>query len=247
MSFNHVERSYLDPFASDVLDFSIDPHCHIIPNVDDGSPDMETSIAMAERAVKSGIRIIAATPHGNHPIFETNYSPDFLRKEVNELNKVFTENNISVRIVPGTEVYLTDKVPELFESGKLITWADENRFILTELGFRKYSPALFDVIDYFLGKNITPIIAHPERYLWLPGEPEVFHKLNERGCRFQFNVMGINGLFGAPIQQLAFELIRQADFWTIGTDSHTDAVRYWELDSVRKNLTENIPHIRKSR
>lgn len=237
----------LDPFSKDVLDFSIDPHCHLIPGIDDGSPDMDISMRMAQLASAAGIKTIIATPHGNHPILETNTSGDFLRFQVDELNRNLQEREIPISVFPGTEIFLSEKVPELFEADLLLSWADQNRFLLTELGFRKYNPGLFEVIDYFISKNITPIIAHPERYLWLPAEMNIFHQLKERGCRFQFNVMSINGLFGEEIQSFAFQLIDLCDHWIVGTDSHKDAARYWELDSVVANLQKHLPHIKKIR
>ena len=43
----------------------IDIHAHILPDLDDGSEDMEESLEMAELAVESGVEIMAATPHSN--------------------------------------------------------------------------------------------------------------------------------------------------------------------------------------
>ena len=41
----------------------IDLHCHILPELDDGSQSLEESLAMARMAVNSGVRAMAATPH----------------------------------------------------------------------------------------------------------------------------------------------------------------------------------------
>ena len=43
----------------------IDIHAHILPDLDDGSEDMEESLEMAEVAVESGVEIMTATPHSN--------------------------------------------------------------------------------------------------------------------------------------------------------------------------------------
>ena len=43
----------------------IDIHAHILPDLDDGSEDMEESLEMAELSVESGVEIMAATPHSN--------------------------------------------------------------------------------------------------------------------------------------------------------------------------------------
>ena len=46
----------------------IDLHCHILPGIDDGAPDLETSLNLARQAVDDGITHIVATPHFRYPV-----------------------------------------------------------------------------------------------------------------------------------------------------------------------------------
>ena len=41
----------------------VDIHCHVLPGLDDGSPDLETSIEMCKHAVEDGITHVVGTPH----------------------------------------------------------------------------------------------------------------------------------------------------------------------------------------
>ena len=41
----------------------IDIHCHLLPGIDDGSPDLAQSLAMARMAVADGITRAVLTPH----------------------------------------------------------------------------------------------------------------------------------------------------------------------------------------
>ncbi len=52
---------------------SIDIHCHVMPGVDDGSPNVETSLKMLEIAEKNGISHMILTPH--HKPMHHNVSP----------------------------------------------------------------------------------------------------------------------------------------------------------------------------
>ena len=47
-----------------------DLHCHILPGVDDGAPDLEASLAMLEAAKRVGITSIVCTPHVRDPYFD---------------------------------------------------------------------------------------------------------------------------------------------------------------------------------
>lgn len=54
----------------------IDLHTHILPGVDDGAPDLETSVLMAAVAAESGVTHLVATPHSNQRgAFENYASP----------------------------------------------------------------------------------------------------------------------------------------------------------------------------
>ena len=44
-----------------------DIHCHILPGVDDGSPDLDYSLQMLEAAKRVGVTSIVCTPHCRDP------------------------------------------------------------------------------------------------------------------------------------------------------------------------------------
>ena len=229
---------YLDPRIEGRFIIRTDPHCHILPGLDDGSPDLDMSLRMARRMALAGIENAIASPHGIHPGIETNVDPDFLREQVHLLNQAIRSEGIPLTVYPGTEIFLRGRVRQIFDEGKLMTWADQGKFILVELGFQRHSTRTLEVIDHFIEAGLIPIIAHPERYGWLPEEPELFEELRDRGCVFQFNSMSIGGFFGPRIQSLALRLIPAAGHFIIGTDSHHDSERYFGLAQIRSILAD---------
>lgn len=238
VTMSKTKESLLDPRVEGQHVIRTDPHCHILPGLDDGAPDLAMSLRMARRMVSLGIMNVIATPHGIHPGIDTNVDPDYLRDQVAQLNHVFLEEGIPLLVYPGTEVFLRRRVISQFKKGNIMTWADQGKFVLVELGFQQRSESALEVVDYFLENNITPIIAHPERYLWLPRDPELFVGLRSRGCIFQFNTMSINGHFGPRARHLALRLLPHSGHFIIGTDSHHDADRYFDFAAVKAELSE---------
>lgn len=213
-----------------------DPHCHILPAIDDGASDTKMAIRMARRAAELGIHRIVATPHACHPSVSGEYHADDIRERVGWLNTLLQREEIPVHILPGMELFADERIPRLFEMGRLLTWADQGRYVLIELGFRRCQDAAWDLLDYFTGLGIVPIIAHPERYAWLPSSLDDLDRLEEMGVWFQVNVMSLNGLWGPAAQALAAEVLSRTERWLIGTDSHNDQDRYWDLDNARAHL-----------
>jgi protein-tyrosine phosphatase len=41
----------------------IDLHCHLLPGLDDGAPNLSVSLTMARAAVAQGVTVMACTPH----------------------------------------------------------------------------------------------------------------------------------------------------------------------------------------
>ena len=70
-----------------------DLHVHILPGVDDGSPNLSTSLEMAEMAAQSGVRILAVTPHANQTGIEgvedgyVNYESEQLEEQFYRLER----------------------------------------------------------------------------------------------------------------------------------------------------------------
>src|SRR3546814_16380830 len=98
----------------------LDLHCHMLPGIDDGAPDLETSLAMARIAFDDGIRTIACTPHIYPGMYE-NTAPG-IRAAIADFQARLAEAGLELKLVEGADVQpdtnldgaiRSDRVPHL--------------------------------------------------------------------------------------------------------------------------------------
>ena len=82
----------------------VDIHHHLLPGLDDGAPDMETSVAMAKMAVADGITHISCSPHANGK-----YSYDLARNEdlANTLRGRLARDGVALTLGIGCDFHLS--------------------------------------------------------------------------------------------------------------------------------------------
>ena len=106
----------------------IDIHSHIIPGVDDGSRDMETSIVLLQMAAENGTTDIIATPHVID--VSTTLTWDAIRRHVEALQKEADAREIPIRIYPGAETELNWDLLELIREDHSAFCLAGSRFII---------------------------------------------------------------------------------------------------------------------
>ena len=195
----------------------IDLHCHILPGVDDGSASEEESCMMARLAVDSGVTAVAATPHCNVPGQFENVCSETLRRRFLRLHELLREQEIPLKLYTGMEVYMTPEVPRLLRQGKLLTLGG-SRYLLVEFGFDESRQFAQRMLDALRGEGVTPVIAHPERYLYM--EEKDYLLLKEKGYSFQLNLMSLSGYYGPHPKVVSEKLLKQKMYDFVGTDLH---------------------------
>ena len=209
----------------------IDTHCHIIPGVDDGAPDMETSVGMAEIATADGIVTVVATPH----IVEGLYNGADLTDRLKDLAALLSDRGIMLDLVAGAEVPL---------SACLALEADElagltigrSRYLLIET-FDAGIEHLHRVVHHINSCGLYAIIAHPERICFALREMEVLREMVVSGrVLCQLTAAAIEGLHGKKVQRTCFDLARAGMAHLVATDAHSDRVRVPRLSGSLKIL-----------
>jgi len=212
----------------------IDIHCHILPNIDDGSSSMETSIEMARIALEDGIKFIIATPH--YIEYEHEIPREAILKNCQELNQLLIQKGIELKILPGAEVFISPTIVESYKKGKIISLNDGRKYILIELPVATYPEYTEDIIFEFKVMGITPIIAHIERYFYVKDDFELVFRLINKGALIQVNSTSVMGLFGKEVKNKSIDLIKHRLVHFIASDAHTTRGRVPKISEALEIL-----------
>ena len=215
----------------------IDIHCHIIPGVDDGSKDLNSSVRMAKEASKLGYTGIFATPH--YIAYDLETSKEDLEKRLIILNKVIKDNNIDIELYSGNEVYISSDIVEQIENDKVYTLGN-SKYVLIELPMFGKLNNVEAIIDELIYKGYIPIIAHPERYEFVSKDQQELIDLKNIGVLFQINIGSIVGVYGKEAQKRVVKLLKNDMVHFIATDSHNSKTIYSIHEKANKKIKKII-------
>jgi tyrosine-protein phosphatase YwqE len=196
--------------------FTTDIHCHVIPGVDDGSPNAETSVALITDLAEMGINRIVATPHIACDTFEN--TPAILDAAQAELDAALAEHGVTnIKVTHAAENRIDDMLVKNMEADTLLTYP--NKYILIENSFVQEPWDLEQIIFDLQVRGYQPILAHPERYVYYHNKTERYKQLHDK-VLFQVNMLSLSGYHGKQEKKIAEEMIEQGMVDFLGTDTH---------------------------
>jgi len=217
-------------------------HCHILPGIDDGAKDLDSSLALLREEKKQGVDSIVFTPHFN---FEKISVEDFVAIRENAYrqlanNEEFQKMNFSTKL--ASEVYFSanldsaDLEPLCFGG---------NEYILIEFPFHFKPHGIMNMIDNVINRGYTPIIAHVERYDYVSKDPTILYDLVERGCLAHINAEVL--IRNSSKSSLPMKYIKWGLVQFICTDCHSIERRPPNIEQgyeiVRKKLGDEYFNI----
>jgi tyrosine-protein phosphatase YwqE len=182
----------------DPLDFSVlktDIHSHFIPGIDDGSPDMETTISLIKEMQGLGFKKVITTPHVMSDFYKN--SSDIILKGLTDIRSELKVQNINMEIEAAAEYYIDYDFEQKIGKEKFLTFGDN--YILVELSFMEAPKNLFDIIFKLQLEGYKVALAHPERYSFFTMDD--YEELVNRGVLLQINWLSIIGYYSPQIEQ----------------------------------------------
>ncbi len=215
----------------------IDIHTHLVNNVDDGSRDAIESLTNFKLASKAGFTDIILTPHYIEEYYEN--SPEIIEPKIQELQGKIEDNGINIRIHNGNEVYITENMQKLIENCKISTLAG-SKYLLFELPQKSRTLTLNTVVMQIKEYGLIPVLAHPERYMFVQNNPNVLVDLIESGVLMQSNYGSIIGQYGKEAQKTIIKMLKSNMIHFLGTDTHRTGYIYAHFYKVEKEFLKYI-------
>lgn len=212
-----------------------DMHSHLLPGIDDGSPDVETSIELIQGLRELGYQKFIATPHILWDIFKNNI--DTITPAYKQLQTALHEQHIDVSLGFAAEYFLDYHIDELLEEEKPLLTIKDN-LVLVEFSFVSAPLDLKEKLFALQMAGYQPVLAHPERYAYFARTKEVYDELREAGYLFQVNLLSLAGYYGKIPQELALHLVKNKYVDLLGTDLHH--IRHLQALQASPQLTDTI-------
>jgi protein-tyrosine phosphatase len=194
-----------------------DMHSHLIPGIDDGSPDMETSLSLLRGFVELGYQKVITTPHVLADLYPN--TTEGIRQGLAGLQAAVQAAGIPIEVEAAAEYFMDEPFAEAVKARKPLLTLKDN-LLLVEISMVTAPLDLQDMLFELQLGGYQPVIAHPERYIYAKGRRGFFETLRDAGCLFQLNLLSLTGHYGTAVRDLAEELVKEDYYDFAGTDLH---------------------------
>jgi protein-tyrosine phosphatase len=194
----------------------IDIHCHIIPNIDDGSRSIEDSVRQLRDMADGGIESVFLTSHYFKGHYE--YTRETYNQKFEELSAALRNQSISINLIPGFEVFLQHGIQEDIAKHNLTM--GNSSYVLVETELNGLPDDFYANIYSLLRKGYKPILAHAERYVSLMNRPEKIDTFIDRNLYVQINTGSLTGQYGNTVMRAAWKMLDNGWVHFLGSDDH---------------------------
>ena len=211
----------------------IDTHSHILPGIDDGSKDIETSLNILRGLSEQGVTEVVLTPHY---VAETSYTSSRAQntKLLEMLQKKVTEENIQIKLHLGNEIYIDKDIAGLIRRRKISPMGN-TRYLLVELPMSGEFESYQDILKSLIESGWKIILAHPERYHSFQKDTSKIDELHNIGILLQVNLGSIIEQYGKTAKKTAKYIFKNDMAFCFGTDIHHER-DYSEIAKAQKKL-----------
>lgn len=194
---------------------------------------MEESLQILSSYEHHGIKEVWLTPHIMEDIPNSTAQ---LRTRYSELKTAYSGPII---LHLASENMLDNLFEERLQQGDLLPIGDDGRQLLVETSYFNPPYGLHDILKRIKSKGYFPVLAHPERYIYM-GQKE-YQQLKQLGVAFQLNLPSLAGAYGTEAKRKARWLLEKGYYQYIGTDTHRSSS--WEAIVQKQEIQKDAVKI----
>lgn len=211
----------------------IDVHSHLLPDVDDGCPEVEDSLECARRLAEAGYTHIFCTPHVVPDLPENRAS--IIGRKVQWLQDRVRREGLDVTLLPGGEINLQSMWPMLREMPpeEIPSFANARRYCLADFWGDRLPDGFDAAVQYLRSLGMQVIIAHPERVRAFQDDPRLWEHMADLGVPLQGNLQCFSDPDDSPTRVLIEQKAREGAYWLLGTDCHWPEMLDLRIDGLR--------------
>ena len=205
------------PLTDFFTDGFVDIHSHLLPGIDDGATDMDTSIALLLKMASYGIKNFITTPHVLGSVYPN--SSEVIKQKLAAVKKELEKREIKgISIQAAAEYMLDGEFSALLDQKDILVLKDN--YILVEMSYFSAPINLYELLFKIQLKGYKPVLAHPERYNFYHTDFKSYYKLKQAGCLFQLNLLSLTDQYGKGVQKTSEKLLKENLYDFVGTDTH---------------------------
>jgi len=224
------------PVAADYGVLNADVHSHLLPAIDDGSQDMQTSLQLIEGMKALGYRKLITTPHVMWDMYQN--TREIILEKLDHVRTKLKEERIDIELDAAAEYFIDDHLGHLLRQKEPLLCFG-NKLVLVEFSMASQSFELKEILFEMQMQGYQPVIAHPERYTYLQQNKDFYDELKDTGCYFQLNILSLSGYYGETVTELGRYLTKKQYYDLVGTDLH----HFRHLDALKNPSV--ISHLQK--
>lgn len=205
----------------------VDLHCHLLPQLDDGSKSLEISLELANDAVNNGVTHALLTPHHMNGVY-VNHKADVLEETAAFADQLVL-NGIDLKVFPGQEVRINGELLNAIDNDDILYADETKKYLMLEFADNDVPHYTKSMIYEVEQRGVTPVIVHPERNAAILAKPELLLELITAGCLAQLTASSYVGTFGKKVEKFSHDLIAAGQVNVLASDAHHLPGRKYEM------------------
>ena len=205
-----------EKYRSEIRQYWIDCHCHILPGLDDGSRSLEETARLLQQEYIEGVRTLIATPHFHPYRWE--------QSKIQVTQALLAARRLAMQIDPHFQIYLWNEAywedELIYHLNKGICHTAGDAYVLIESRPDSSEEIFFRITELLTANDYIPVFAHVERYQVLRRKTNVIDELKGAGAWIQVNAGSITGENGFATAVFCRRLLKKEKIDLIGTDCH---------------------------